>query len=432
MKKEVESQPLLSIVVPTRNRGAYLKACVASLLRLDTIDVEIVVADSSHSDELSEIFKRRARSDCRFVYSYTGAGISMTENFNRGMAAASGRYVCFIGDDDCVLPEIVKVVRWAHLWNIDAVAPITSAQYFWPDFSSADRGGTDAGKLYVNGFSGAVSRLDLDAGLSRCADAGGQYRAGLPRAYFGVVKRECFESVRRETGSYFDSVSPDLYSAITLSKFARLAYTVDYPFVLPGSSGQSNSGRSALGTHVGNLKQDPHLAPYKDLEWPPEVPSFFSVETVWGQAAFTGFKHLARPELTARFNTARLYALCLIRHRFYRRQVFAEFWGLAGENGIGSMRLYAKLVRELLSVWATEILRRAYRALLPERGLRERAFSSLTTIAEAVETLDRHLNDRLVLPSLDTDQATPVRVEEGMRTLPATESRRHQGGRGDE
>ncbi|MHC5879375.1 hypothetical protein ACYT69_10660, partial [Streptococcus pyogenes] len=61
---------------------------------------------------------------------------------------------------------------------------------------------------------------------------------------------------------------------------------VDLPFTMPGASGGSNTGRSAVNKHKGDLSKDAHMRPFKDLQWPAVLPRFFSVETVWAHAAW--------------------------------------------------------------------------------------------------------------------------------------------------
>src|SRR3546814_10365190 len=50
-----------------------------------------------------------------------GTGISVVDNFNTALSHATGDYVCFIGDDDLIAPEIVDIACKAKSLSVDAV-----------------------------------------------------------------------------------------------------------------------------------------------------------------------------------------------------------------------------------------------------------------------------------------------------------------------
>ena len=95
------TSPLFSILLPSRNRLELLRHAVDSVLGQDA-DLEIVIADNasdeSYSDYVSSlgaIAARSVRSECP---------LTVTENWNRALAASAGRYVIMMGDDDALVP----------------------------------------------------------------------------------------------------------------------------------------------------------------------------------------------------------------------------------------------------------------------------------------------------------------------------------------
>ena len=78
-------------------------------------------------------------TDSRLVYNYTPPPFTSIENFNKVISLSKGKYLCFIGDDDCVSPEIFKTVRWANKNNIDSIVPSLSSIYWWPDGYSKNK-----------------------------------------------------------------------------------------------------------------------------------------------------------------------------------------------------------------------------------------------------------------------------------------------------
>jgi O-antigen biosynthesis protein len=94
--------PLVSVVVPTRNRPGQLAACVDSLLRLDYPAVEVVVVDNAPADDATErMVKERFGNEPRVEYlreERPGASLAR----NKGMRAAHGDIVAFTDDDAVV------------------------------------------------------------------------------------------------------------------------------------------------------------------------------------------------------------------------------------------------------------------------------------------------------------------------------------------
>src|ERR1039458_3907261 len=100
------SKPLLSIIIPTCNRQVYAASAIRCALAIPSDDIEIVVQDCSDDDLLSSLIAPE-RLDKRLSYRYERPA-HMTENWNRAIGRATGEYVCIIGDDDGVIPEIVQ------------------------------------------------------------------------------------------------------------------------------------------------------------------------------------------------------------------------------------------------------------------------------------------------------------------------------------
>ncbi len=276
----------------------------------------------------------------------------MTENYNMAMSMASGIYVCTLGDDDSVNPEIMNAVRWAKSRDIDALSSKSNSGmvYFWPDFLSRTRGSGLSGKLFIEEFTGAVSKIDVEAELLRCFSNAGQGSLGLPRVYHGIIKRACLLAVLSATGTYFKGVSPDVYGAIVVSKYLKNAFTIDYPLTIGGSSGGSNAGRAAQGTHKGSLKDDPHMKPYRDLIWPEGVPDFFCVETVWASASIEAINSSGRKDLLTSFEYAQLHAICAIRHPDYLSLTLKNYKNLLISQSKNLLLGYLQLVHGLMVV----------------------------------------------------------------------------------
>ena len=356
------SRFLVSIVIPTHNRARYAIPCLKSLLDIDSDQIQIVVHDTSNDNRhLSDWVA--SQSDPRLAYIHCSTRLSMTENHERALEMANGEYLCLIGDDDSVSKEIVKIAEYAARKSIDVVTPTVRATYSWPDFKTWFYRGAHAGKVYLDRFSGKMSEKNARDALQKALGDAAQGTDELPKLYHGLVSKRLLDRIREVHGRVFFGASPDVSSAIAIALSVKTYHVVDFPFTLPGASGGSNTGRSAVRKHRGELSSDPHTTPFRELKWPACIPQFFSVETVWAQAAIETLEGAGHGGLIQRYNFTRLYALCLFSHLRYRKQIFAA-WNESRsvvERGI-SIR---ELLYELLVVLRSRIGQKLRRLMRP-------------------------------------------------------------------
>src|SRR5262245_11409931 len=97
------STPRFSVLLPTRNGGRFLDACVRSVLADPRDDLELVVSDNANEDETIEVIARHA-ADPRLLAIRLDDPVGVTENWNAALDAAAGEYLLMIGDDDLLLP----------------------------------------------------------------------------------------------------------------------------------------------------------------------------------------------------------------------------------------------------------------------------------------------------------------------------------------
>jgi glycosyltransferase involved in cell wall biosynthesis len=97
-------RPLLSVVVPTRDRSRLLRQALLSVRRIaeDGVDLEAIVVDTSVGEQV-----QRGLTDELGARLIRGAGAGASAARNMGMAAATGEYLLFLDDDDVLLPAHV-------------------------------------------------------------------------------------------------------------------------------------------------------------------------------------------------------------------------------------------------------------------------------------------------------------------------------------
>src|SRR5687767_10792326 len=96
------TRPLLSLIVPTRERARTLAFTLATALDQASGNYEVVVSDNASADDTEAVV--RAIGDRRLRYFNTGRRLSMCDNYEFALENARGDYVIIIGDDDAVMP----------------------------------------------------------------------------------------------------------------------------------------------------------------------------------------------------------------------------------------------------------------------------------------------------------------------------------------
>lgn len=316
-----DSRPILSVVIPTRNRFDYLKSSIKSILSIESPLLELVVEDNSDSDE-PRIWIQENIKDSRLVYHYSNDRVSMSENYDRAMNLASGEYICLIGDDDSVSRDIVAAALWAKNNGCDAVVPSGLVHYVWPDLNMEAPGALKAGELQILPFSGKKSYPDAEMEMIKCVRDAAQSFHDLPKAYYGIVSKKCLDQVREKTGTYFPGISPDMAVALAVANYTHKICHIDFPLFVPGCSARSNAGLSGLNKHIGKLSDQPHLPTNCEDTWSDIVPCFYSVQTIWAEAAVSSLMAMGRWDILRYFNIPKLYSFCFIFHRSYMDGTF--------------------------------------------------------------------------------------------------------------
>ena len=318
-------KPILSIIIPTRNRTDYVKSAIKSVLSISNSMMQLVIADNSDTNEL-EVWIEENIVDTRYIYHHSSSQMTMCENYEFAVSLATGEYICLIGDDDGVNPEIVDATIWAKEQGQDALVPSSIINYVWPDLQMQSIGSMVAGEISIRSFTGEVTFPQAEAEMLKCVADAGQNFHNLPKAYYGIVKKKCMDRVKHKTGSYFPGVSPDMSAAMSLATVVEKICKVDYPLFVPGSSAKSNAGLSGMKKHIGRLTEQPHLSKTCEQDWSAITPVFYSVQTIWAEAAINTLLATGRIDILKKFNTPLLYALCCVFHYAYMKNTILRFY----------------------------------------------------------------------------------------------------------
>ena len=99
--------PLLSIVIPTFDRPAFLMEAVVSALGQTYRNIEVLIGDNGAGDA-TRGWEEELLADPRLSYRRNPRNLGMSGNFNALADAVRGEFFVAIGDDDRLLPEFAS------------------------------------------------------------------------------------------------------------------------------------------------------------------------------------------------------------------------------------------------------------------------------------------------------------------------------------
>jgi glycosyltransferase involved in cell wall biosynthesis len=196
--------PLLSIVIATKNREFYCIEAIKSILSISSNEIELAIADNSDTEEI-KIFVETL-SDNRLKYVYDNSPTSSIANFNRAMALSTGDYVCMIGDDDGINLEIIEITNWAKQNDVDSLVGSLSANYRWENTGAPDTLFTKmtGSTLTITPFNCKAQFVDVRKSLIALMKNGATnyLEFKVPKLYHGIIKRDIFQNIKQNTGEY--------------------------------------------------------------------------------------------------------------------------------------------------------------------------------------------------------------------------------------
>ncbi len=408
--------PLLSILIATRNREEYCINAILSILENRETNFELVIQDNSDSNDLKTFCKKIV--DTRLVYNYTPPPFSSIDNFNAVIGLAKGEYLCLIGDDDGINPEIFKVVRWASKNNIDSIVPALSAIYWWPDATkNIEARKDDNGIIEIAKITGDIGLFDTTKALDNVMKTGGQNYLNLnfPKLYHGIVKREFMHLIKEKTGNFVGGLSPDIYISIALTTFVKKTIKIDYPLTLPGICIASTSADAATQKNTSKLEDAPHFRDRGPYSWAKQVPNFYSGINIWADSAIASITDMKRFEVLNKFNVTALSVNLLKRHKEYIEFILENYFENKNANSVIKKKYYLLILRfKPIQYSIINLLQRATKKLsyiiLNKRKLiinEAENIRNVENISQATTELVKHLSKHslsidLVLEKFDT------------------------------
>ena len=101
MSSELQSQPLVSVGIPTYNRPKSLRHTLECLTRQTYRNLEIIVSDNaSPGNEVEAVVREFMAADLRIKYHRQPENRGIVPNYQFVLAQASGEFFMWAADDD--------------------------------------------------------------------------------------------------------------------------------------------------------------------------------------------------------------------------------------------------------------------------------------------------------------------------------------------
>ena len=102
--------PLISIVLPTRNRASYLAGCIDSCLNQTYSNLELVIVNDGSTDDTATILSEYEKKDKRIRVFHEFCG-SLPAVLNYGFRWTWGDYLTWMCDDDFYEPDTTWILK---------------------------------------------------------------------------------------------------------------------------------------------------------------------------------------------------------------------------------------------------------------------------------------------------------------------------------
>lgn len=94
----MQKNPLVSVIIPTYNRGNLLHETIDSVLKQTYTNLELIVVDNNSTDNTDQIINNYNEPRIKYFKNNNYGVISVNRNY--GIRRACGEYICFCDSDD--------------------------------------------------------------------------------------------------------------------------------------------------------------------------------------------------------------------------------------------------------------------------------------------------------------------------------------------
>lgn len=310
-------KPILSIVIPTKNRHIYLKSFIKTFIGFDSSNIELIIQDNSDDNYgFNEYITRLSNN--KIKYFYTKESISISENCDLAVKNSTGEYVCMIGDDDSVSSYILPITLYMKENDIDS-AIFKNPKYMWSNVRNKPKEDVN---LIIYECDGSIKEIDVELEISKILNNCARTLGSLPKLYYGIIRRDVLSKLYNVTKTYFPGPSPDMANAIGLAFNVSKTIHIDLPIMIGGVSSSSTWEMSINKKHKGNLKDIKHLPKNIEDDWESIIPKIWTVQTIWFISAIKAIRALGKDEYIEKFKYEKFASDFFCYNFEYRKMLY--------------------------------------------------------------------------------------------------------------
>jgi glycosyltransferase involved in cell wall biosynthesis len=148
------TSPLVSVVIPTFNRGYCLGRAIESVLGQTHGRIEVIVVDDGGTDDTAQVVEAYRRRDDRVRY-VRRANAGPAAARNTGIRRARGEFVVFLDSDDAFEPWLIEL-------ELACLARLPQVGMIWSDFAAVAPDGTVRARRGLRLLYGAYRHFQFD------------------------------------------------------------------------------------------------------------------------------------------------------------------------------------------------------------------------------------------------------------------------------
>lgn len=243
--------PLVSVLLPTRNRLELLRHAIESVRRQDDPDWELIVSDNDSEEDIAGFVAGLADNRIRCVR--TPSFIPVTGNWNTALREATGRYVVMLGDDDALMAgHVARIRQLANRFDEPDAIYHGAWLFAYPGVFDDEPAGYVQPYGYAKFLRGATEPFVLDHAVARrMVKAAMTFRVRYGfNMQFWAVHRDTIARLS-DKGPFYQSQFPDYYASNVLLLTARAVVAEPRPLVAIGVSPKSYGFFHATGDETG-------------------------------------------------------------------------------------------------------------------------------------------------------------------------------------
>lgn len=230
--------PLFSILIPTRNRADLLRYAIQSVLQQDCDDYELIVSDNDSSDDTHRTVLQFDSPKIRYVN--TGKYLNCNDSWNYAYTQAAGDYILILGDDDYLVPGVLRQVK-------KVIQETSALMVSWGSITYNDATHNDVGSqntIQTRKFTNRIFKVSTTEVLKTyfsLRDTGWQLYPPFPSSVF--ISQHIANEISNKYGVFYAPPLADITSIPRSLAYTDSLVVIDKPLVILGRGSQSGMHR---------------------------------------------------------------------------------------------------------------------------------------------------------------------------------------------